>query len=86
MVSPKSTRPSLSRDLCIVEISILYLSGFRISGAVINASGRFFNEGGRLNFILYCARIILQAIRVYLQAVCWIFTNKSGKDRFISFR
>jgi hypothetical protein len=26
MVSPESTRPSLSRDLCIVEISILCLS------------------------------------------------------------
>jgi hypothetical protein len=78
IVSPESTRPSLSRDLCIVEISILSLSGFRISGEIIKASGRFFKRGGRSNFILYC-------VRAYLHAVCWIFTNKSGKDGFISF-
>jgi hypothetical protein len=46
MVSLESIRPSLSRDIGIVEFLILCLSGFRISGGIIKASGTFVKWGG----------------------------------------
>jgi hypothetical protein len=50
MVSPESTRPSLSRDICIVEISILCLSlckdVCRNTGEIIKFQEVFLNEGG----------------------------------------
>ena len=57
MVSPESTRPSLSRELCIVEIEILCLSVClsacedvcRNPGGIIKLQERLLNEGSGQN-------------------------------------
>ena len=47
MVSPESTRPSLSRELCIVEIEILCLSVG--CWGIIKLQERLLNEGSGQN-------------------------------------
>ena len=90
MVSPESTRPSLSRDLCIVEISILCLSvclsGFRISGEIIKASGRFFNEGGgQTYFVFNCVQYLEQYELIYMQFVGFSRINQVRMALYLSF-
>ena len=63
MVSPESTRPSLSRELCIVEIEILCLSVCkdvcRNPGGIIKLQERLLNEGSGQNMK------IIQAFKIY---------------------
>ena len=63
MVSPESARPSLSRELCIVEIEILCLSVCkdvcRNPGGIIKLQERLLNEGSGRNMR------IIQAFKIY---------------------
>jgi hypothetical protein len=83
MVSPESTRPSLSCDLCIVDFvsACVCKDVCRNSGEIIKLHEVFSNKGGgggggsQNLFCISHARFFSGfQLRAYLHAVCWIFT------------
>ena len=70
------------RDLDFVSVC----REFRISGEIIKASGRFFNEGGgQIYFVFNCVQYLEQYELIYMQFFGFLRINQVRMALYLSF-